>query len=673
MADFLKISNNIGSAGSGRALPPNVQFDTKDNLLRARFRGPFTGLDTTSSITNMDLMSLRVADNCNIEEDGSIAKRQGFIPKLDNPWGALNITQGLNVVYSDTPGSGEIKIFGHEGTPNSGAIAGIVPDYASAPIDQLTGLSNNRPCLFQFDDRVFFWNGVEALLINHFVPQPVGIDAPVNAPTLNTTINGDLTVGAIYTYAYTYYNSGTGAESSPSPLLITPAVSANPNDGFRLNVTPSPDLAKADIIRVYRTVGNGSVLQFEGDTPGNSTTYDSTIADSGLGREVVLDNSRYTIFGEPRYAWVAESRIYATAMASNPNRVIVSAIYSTGPMPESFPAKNFVDCQSSRGNADNNLGGGIAGDTVVVLKRDSIGRIEKLGADTTTESEDPVIFAYREISRAVTGISHFAACNVLSEYVWVGRDNIYATDGINVRSIADKIQTDIKSFNFIPDDSFSAFNDLEEKRVYFAVKSSPNLIWPDIVLVGHYSSYPEFYWTVYKPGLNNNTHPGIQPGCFFETTLFDDNQRRVIFGNTLGDGQLYQMNTGNDDDGSPIAFRVRFAPISFGFEEEEKLYIEDQIRAIGSGSLYNITATSIYDYLISETDQQNLSLVSNGNLWGSFLWGVGLWGQNTPLKLRHFSHKKAYAKQLQLQQLGAGEPVIIYGFEVLARPTAWRA
>ncbi len=671
MADFLKISNNIGSAGAGRALSPNVQFDAKDNLLRARFRGPFTGLDTTSSITNMDLMSLRVADNCNIEEDGSITKRQGFIEKLTTPWGGNNVTQAVNVVYSD--GTNEIKLFGHNGTPNSGVIAGLVPSFASVAVDQETGLPNTRPCIFQFDDRVFFWNGAQAKLINNFVPQPVGITPPTDIPTFNANINGSLTVGGVYTYAYTYYNDVTGAESSPSPLFTSSAVPANPNDGIRLNITASPDLAKAPWIRVYRTVANGSVLFLEDEIVGTSTLHDSTIADAGLGRELQLDNSRYTTFGEPKYAWVAENRVVATGMSSNLNRVILSAIYSTGPMPESFPAKNFVDCQSSRGNADPNLGGGIAGDTMIILKKESIGRIEKIGADTTTESDDPVLFVYREISRAVSGLSHFAACNVLGEYIWVGRDNIYATDGINVRSIADRIQTDIKKFNLLPDDTYSAFNDLEEKRVYFAVKSAPDSEWPDKILVGHYSNYPEFYWTVYTPGTNVVTHPGIQPGCFFETTLFDDNQRRVLFGNTKLNGQIYQMNSGNSDNGGSIYFRVRFAPVSFGFEEEEKLYVEDQVRAIGNGGSYSLTALSLYNYLLSEADQQNISLASSGSLWGGFLWGSGFWGANTPLKLRHFSHKKAYSKQLQIQQLGSDEPLTIYSFEMMARPTSWRA
>lgn len=433
------------------------------------------------------------------------------------------------------------------------------------------------------------------------------------------------------------------------------------------------DANTADTIRLYRTTAGGSTLLLDVEVPISTTHIDSVQPDSGLGRELDFENHRHIIFGTPRYAWVAESRVIATGMSENLNRAIISSITAAGPMPESFPTKNFVDCQSSRGNADINLGGGIAGDTVVVLKQNSIGRIEKLGADTATEYEDPVVFTYREISRAVTGISHFAACNVLSEYVWLGRDNIYATDGVNVRSIADKIQNDIKGFKFNYDDSFSAFNDLEEKRVYFAVKSTAGLTWPDIILVGHYSNYPEFYWTVYKAGTNVSTHPGIQPGCFFELIQYHDREHRIVFGNTTNNGQIYELNSGDSDDGLGIFFRVRFAPVSFGLEEEEKLYVEDQIRAIGNGSNYSLTAQSLYNYLLTETDQQNLSLISSGSLWGGFLWGSGLWGANTPLKLRHFSHMKAYSKQLQIQQTGFNEPLIVYSFELMARPTAWKA
>jgi hypothetical protein len=159
----------------------------------------------------------------------------------------------------------------------------------------------------------------------------------------------------------------------------------------------------------------------------------------------------------------------------------------------------------------------------------------------------------------------------------------------------------------------------------------------------------------------------------FELVQFDDGNRRVMFGNTNNDGKLYEMNNGDNDAGSDIYFRIRFAPVSYGLEEEEKLYVEDQIRAIGNGGSYTVSASSLYDYLLTETDQQELSLASSGAVWGAFLWGAGLWGGNTPLKLRHFSHRKAYAKQLQLQQLDADAPVIIYSFEKMARPTAWRA
>ena len=59
-------------------LPQNVSYDAKDNILRFRVTGGFIGLDTTSGLTDMDPRSFRVADNTNIDEQGTASKRNGI-------------------------------------------------------------------------------------------------------------------------------------------------------------------------------------------------------------------------------------------------------------------------------------------------------------------------------------------------------------------------------------------------------------------------------------------------------------------------------------------------------------------------------------------------------------------------------------------------------------------
>jgi len=650
-------------------LPTNVEFSAKDSLLRARFRGPFVGLDTTSSITDMDFLALRLADNTDIEDNGTIKKRNGYTSLLGADWTGEIIHQGLEFKYGTNIA---LTVAGHAAGASSGKFGKVTAAFAGIS-DIKTGLANTRPSIFSMDNRLFYFNGTDDFLYDGTNTRQIGITAPTNAPTLNTTINGSLVPGAIYIYSYTYYNSVTGAESSPSPLFISPAVSADPLDGFRLNVT-SGDATTADTIRLYRTVASGVVPSLDTTAAIGATTIDSTKGDAGLGKAMELDNSRHTLFGNFKYGWGSENRVFLTGNSTKPSRAIVSAIYSEGPHPESFPAKNFIDCESSRGAFDYNLGGGMAGDTVIIQKKNSVGRIEKIGADSTdpTLQADPVVFVYREISRAVTGVSHFSACTVFGEYIWLGRDNVYATDGTNVRAIGDKIRATILSYNFLTDDKFSAFNDITNKRIYISIKSSQAQTECDYVLVGKYNNYPDFAWSIYRPGINATTHPGILSGCFFEALDFD-NTRRVLFGNNQFNGKLYYLNTGTNDDGFPIYFRIRFAPVSFGFDEEEKLFIQDIVQCLGNGLNYNLTARSFYNFGDVDQESQFLNLNTSISLWGSLIWGAGLWGSGTsPIIRNNNIHTKAFFKQLQLENFNADQPITIFNYQTMARSIHYR-
>jgi len=654
-------------------LPPNIEYDSRANLLRARCRGPFLGLDSTSSLLNMDLLSLREAKNVNIEEDGTLNTRSGYTPLLTSAWGTKNITQGVEYLHGSQT---DLIVFGHEVGLTTGALGSVDAAFASVT-DIATGLSNSRPSIVQFKDLLFINNGANDLLYDGNATRQIGITAPASAPTLNSTINGSLVVGQIYVYSYTYYNSVTGAESSPSALFTSAAVAADPNDGFRLNVTPG-DSATADTIRLYRTVAGGVVLQLDTTALISATTIDSTQADAGLGKEIELDNTRPGIYGAFKYNLSLNNRVYLTGLSTNPNRVHVSAIYTEGPRPESFPVDKIADCQSSKGDTDGNVGFGVAGGVAIVIKKSSVGRIEALGADLPSSSSDPVIFNYKEISRSVSGISHFAGTGLYENWVWLGEDNIYITDGSQVRPIADKITTTIKSYGFTQDNSFTAINDKINRRLYFAIKTSQSKQVPDLVIVGHYSTaFKEgvegggIAWTTYTPGLNPVDVPGISAASFFSCSDFDG-VRRYIFGNTAYNGQIYFMNNSKLDDGNPIYMKLVFAPITFSLDEEEKLYIKDDIVLKGDGANYSVTASSIYNLKGGATEQELLSLAASTDIWGGTFWLGGFWNAITPQKESHNLHTKALSKQLQLEGRELTGPVTIYNYTTLARPTAYR-
>lgn len=648
------------------ALASNVSYDSKDNILRARFSGGYIGLDTTASLTDIDPRALRVADNCNIEENGSISKRKGLDPKVT--YANRFVHNGLE--FRPLTGAVKLAICTKQAGANSAELYSQ-PVGFGAGVLIANALANQRPSLSAAKGLLFYYNGVDDFLWDGGAgTRQIGITPPVAAPTFNANIPGSLVNGGSYIYAYTYYNSVTGAESSPSPPSAV--IVAGAMQGIRINITAGA-AATADTIRIYRTVANGTILFLDSTAVIAATTFDSTKADAGLGKQLELDNSRPSVWGKFKYSISAENRIYLTGLSTNLNRIHVSAVYSEGPHPESFPAKNFADCESSKGLTDYNVGLGIAGNTIIVNKRFSVGRIEKIGIDSTVSSEDPMIFLYREISRSVNSLSHFAGCNLYGEWVWLGYDNIYATDGTQVRPVADRIRKTIRDLGLLPSDKYSAFNDTENKRLYFSVTSgAAECNW---VIAGYYKDYPEIYWTIHKPGVNTTTHPGVRAGCFFNTIDWDGT-RRIMVGNNDLLGQIWEYGKVDSDNvagvARGIAWKARFTPVTYGLEEEEKYYFKDIIVAQGSGGNYNLTAESIYSLSDTPYETELVSLFANLNNWGAFQWGNGYWGANIPLTVSHNSNSKAFRKQLQLSNINALEPVVVYSFDMQARPTYFR-
>lgn len=651
-------------------MSPGFEIANKDGIWRARLRGPFLGLDTTSSLSNISPLALPLVENFDIEENGSLVTRKGFTSLLTAPWTGRMIHNGIEYRTGSTI---KLLVAGREAAAGTGAFGSV--DAAFAAITNIsTGLNVQRPSLVQIKNLLFFYNGTDDFVYDGSGTRQIGITPPIAAPTLNTTTNGSLTVGAIYSYAYTYYNSVTGAESSPSSLYTSAAIGADPNDGLVLNVTAGT-ATTADTIRLYRTVANGSVLFLDTTAAIAATTINSTQADAGLGKQLELDNTRPSVYGKFKYATGIANRVYTTGLSTNPNRVFASAIYSEGAHAESFPANHFADCESTRGATDGNTGLGYAGTIPIVMKKYSIGRIDKIGFDDFSSSADPVFFQYTQISNAVTCLSHWGGCPVYNEWLWIGRDNIYATDGVAIRTVADSILPTLRALNLTWDDSISVFNDLQKQRVTFSVKTSGSST-PNYQIVGKYgipgdTGLPNFRWTIYKQGSNTVTYPSIQAGCFFESTEFDGT-RRILMGNALLNGKLYNFGSGTSDDGSAIYYKVRFAPIDYGFPEEEKVYFKDILTIVGDGTNYSPLVKSFYNYSLTESESQAVSLYSNGAVWGAFLWGVGSWGSNAPLIRGHDSHMKAYQKQVQVEHTGLNQPTTIYALVMLAQPTVFR-
>ena len=632
----------------------------------------FKGLDTSSPKTAMDPDTLRTADNCHVALSGGLVKRSGYSNILSSSvWTGRSIRGGIE--YQKDSSTAENLVFGHTSSATSGALGRATTSVATTIA---TGLDNQRPSMLQFGKLLFYFNGTDDFIYDGTSTRQIGITASSSAPTGASNTNGSLTPTAVYKAVYTYYNSVTGAESSPSPLSAGVTVAADPNDGITWTVLAG-DSTTADTIRLYTTVANGAVLFLDNTAAISATTITSTQGDAGRITPLELDNTRLNTWGKVKYATVLNGRIGVTGFPSpSENRFRVSKVGLSGAMPESYEATSFTDCVSNKGFNDANVGVGTAGEDWIILKKDSVGRVEEDSTYiekgiTTDLGEDNVLLTYKEISRGVTSVSHWAQANVYGNLVWLGRDNIYMTDGKQVVPIADRIADDIKAFNWLSPEKLSGHNDLRNRRVMFTAMSSTSVTEPDYVLVGSYKDFPNFYWTLYRPGSNTSTHPGILAGCFVDYRTSPNNYE-VHFGNNNLNGKLYKMNTGTADDSLGIYFRVIDAPTSFGYPEEKKLFVKDKLFLDTTSATTTLAVGSIFDLSDSVEDSETIDTGLSGDYWDVGLWDVAYWADEGPIQPDHSVHRKAYFKQLYLLDTSADAQITVKGWTRVARPQEFK-
>jgi hypothetical protein len=631
------------------------------------------GMDATSNVATVPQGYVRDAWNCDIGLSGGYVKRSGHSDVLGTEWTDRTINAGVE--YSTAAIAARQVVAGTDGADTR---LGYVD--AGAVSEFKTGLSAAaRGAFVQLNTLLAYFNGSDAPVIYDGTnTRQMGITAPTNAATGSQGTSGSLTALATYSYAYTYYNSATGAESSPSPLYTVTLTGAN--DDVTLTVTAG-SAATADTIRIYRTVANGNQLFLEGTAAIGATSFNSTAADSALTAPIELDNSRVTAFVpslnaiQAQFPVVVANRLF---VKTDRNVVRFSKIGQSGPMFESFQVQAAAYCKGTHGDTDDVVGNGKAGDIPIVIKQRSFGRLEAVG-NPFQAATDPVLYVYTEMSDTVGGLSHWAGGEANGEYLWLGRDNVYATDGRSFRTVADRLSSLIQSLGFLAsqETKVSFINDTKNQRVLFSVFSSFSATYPDYQLVGDYrkkdeSGRPFYRWTTYRPGTNSNTHPGIRAGCFWRSKSATDGSMLVYAGNIEANGQFYLLNDGDDDRGSGIHFRLKGRADHQGNPLEKKLYKFTRFHAQGDGNDYDLTVSSIYDLSGSEEDPETFSLVAPGSgIWDTGLWDVATWADASLGRYQYDVHRKAEFQELVFENTGADEPVTIFGWGTMA--SAFRA
>lgn len=642
------------------------------------------GLDTTSPLAMMQPGFVREAVNCNLGLTGGYLKRDGFTTQLTTPWmGAslLSIRGGFQ--YRKTDGTVRSMLFGTNDTTD-GRLG-----YASggAVTNVLTGISPTlRVSFVQFEDRLLAFNGdstsMPCLYFGGASTRSLGMAAPVAAPVLAPTTGGAKTVGT-YIVAYTYIrkDDATGrliSESSPSPLSLITLSGLNNAINVPVVASTAPVLTgETRYIRIYCTVVSGSVLFLDRtDLTNATTTYLLTNSDAALDSiQMPIDNSALSDFGgyaKARFPIVARNRVFVAHESAN--EVRFTKLGQEGPLIESFPAINFASVESRYGGADRLVGLAELKGIPIVLKERSVGRLEEVGLPDITKAEDGVAYLYREISDSVGAVSHFLSAQVLDELVFLGRDNVYATDGGGVRPIANNIQSTIKALDFRDTKKFnmSMTNDVKNRRLYISAFALPTSAQPNLVLVGDYQQYPKFRWTFYGEGTNATTHPGLRPGSFFSLVNPDDGSLDVHAGNTDNNGQYYKLFDGQSDDTKAISFRLVSRPYAMQQPLLTKLFKTAKIFVQAANSSYSFEFCSSFDLSPTEEFCEDFSIDSVGNNWDENNWADDaeteadplIWASSALVEVEYDFHRKAKFVQLVFKQEDEDAPITLLGWGV---------
>lgn len=658
------------------------------------------GLDTASPINLLAAGYVREAKNVNLGSTGGYVKRDGYVNQFSiaNAETGFSIRQGVE--YRTSTGTSDILL--HLTDNTSIAKFGRVQSGSFLPLQNPSGVELVldpivRPSFAQVGDSLFYLDGsgdVETPFIyesNGVYTRSMGIVAPATKPTgvlaAGTALNeGDY----IYAYTYAFYlNNQLIAESSPSELSDT-ITTTDEDRVVTLALAQYPLYSAANLshitiqTRIWRTVVNGSILFLEATVAGNTSSYTSNVSDDGLlSEQISLDNTRlqdYTDYDKARFPIVARNRLLVFHPEQNRGRF--SKVGVNGPLPESFPVQNEFSVEGKYGAADGLIGAGQIKGIPIILKERSVGRLEEVGLPDLGNSEDNVTYVYREISEVTGAVSHHAQCQVFDELIFLGRDNVYATDGQNVRPIAVQIQNLIKNSDFSGNKAYriSAINDTKNRRVYIQIFKATTSQHPDLTLVGDYQQYPQFRWTTYEAGEDTVQLPGLKVGCFFQTESTATGGLDIYFGSADEVGQYYKMNTGTSDFDAGIErgifMKLVSRPYMFSQPMITKLYKKAKIFAEGRDNTYQFEFGAKFDLSATESDTTSYEVLGVGTVWApaapiNYVWSSGsnaspnlLWTGPSLQEFIFNVHRKAQMMQLVFTQDDEDAPLTLLGWGV---------
>lgn len=619
------------------------------------------GVDNTTPLESPEIANtLSVCLNGEMVDSDIIKTRPGYI-NITNTKTNYIIRSGIQ--YSKADGTKEQIVYLESTTltGTSGILGRIV---GNTIVNITTGLPDGiKPCLIQAGALLFIFTGINDILYDGTSTRQIGIDAPSIEPQIRQLIPGNLNDSGYYVFVYCYRNSVTGAISSPSlpSATIQCGASSTNNAGIQISVTPG-DSTTADTIDVYRTTSAGLIYFYDGSTTIDATTYNSTITDQGLGDQLELDNSRLP--EAAKFAILLDNRLFVGGFQSNKSRIQYSKVGINGAMYESFQIADIVDCNQNDGEAI--IGLGKIGTKVGVVKETKAGKL--LPTDISTgglETGGSQKYIYKEMNADCTSVNHHTIFNIEDNMAWLGRDNVYITDGFQIKPIANRIRNTIRKLNFSNAYKFSSYDYHYPQQIILSVIRAGQTE-SDYQLVAHVSNFPVVAWTMFSPGVDPSTHPGIPIGCIWSATI--NGLEEPYFGSNNSNGKVYQYGMGTNDDGNPIYFQVKqqweCGPDAMARKSFHSIkYLATTGAASPNNILNNTWEEDGREYVV-KTDT---STITPSYKWGVYKWKEVKWSGLSYTLCQFYPNRKSFIGRFGVYNDDLDSPMAIKSMRTLYR------
>lgn len=570
--------------------------------------------------------------NAELTEENKIISARGHAQLGTDTWNNNRIRE---IIQLRTASLDILLCFGSNQAGTSGGIAAISAQWTSALVfNEVLTLSNftTDAVLFQVQNLAYLFNGTNDAWWDGGTGNnwyAIGASAPTGAPSSYSTISGSLNTSSEYQVSWSWYDSVNGRRTNSSPTLTCTTGASGANAGLRVTLptVTAPDGYDEKIVLVTNAFG---IQLFEDQYISAATTsVDITQSDRVRASLYVYEGNYDPPPNDFDIAIYAGGKIYGGRTDDSNCRVNRSKISSQfGAMPQSFPPTHFTDCEANY--SDRLVGFGYVGDqenpTIIVVKQKSFGKLVRLSDGIEVYQQLGDIGGYGQKSIFQLG----TLCGVVTESDIIlidGNGFTRISGGEDGKAISDYIPT----LSRINKNRVYAKNITKDKQIRISMITSGQT-WNNHLLLGHYDYLGTrgfLKWTTREQGPNSTTYPGVQAACMLEV-LDDQNRLRVLYGNSQGNGMLYEADIGTTDNGSPIWHEWVFRPENLGDFRNEKLFI-DPIFKIRAGD----SSTSI-SFLYRRNLNNANTLLAQKTLSGSgFIFGQGQFGitefSNSPI------------------------------------------